>query len=446
MSNKPDPAVMAEVEKNMDLVDGDGEVHNQPFIPPESLATVPPAPVSPPDLAHDQRILDRFKVAIRRRGVVGEETTAATVYLALTSRVTRKPVSIAVKGHSASGKSFTVETVTEFFPPAAFIEMTGMSERALVYMRDDYRHRTIVLYEADALREGTKDNLTSYFVRSLLSEGRIEYRVTVRDKDGNWTSKTIVKEGPTNIVFTTTRTRVHEENETRLLSLSTDDSREQTRRVFLELVNEETDDDDLSEWHDLQEWLQRAEHRVTIPYREALAKSIPPVAIRLRRDVGALLALIRSHAILHQLNRERDDQGRIVASIDDYDVVRGLVAGLLSEGVGATVSQTIRATVETVAELAPEDGTGVPAVAVAAKLNLDKSAARRRLLAASDGDFVRNLEERRGIAGRWVVGEPLPEEKDLLPPPCHLQPRETPGQPQVARWHANLGGVKGPTV
>jgi hypothetical protein len=114
--------------------------------------------------------------------LVGEETTAATTYLSITSRVLDRPTSVAVKGHSASGKSFTVDTVTKFFPSSALLVMTGMSERALVYMKEDYRYRTIVLYEADALRETTKDNLTSYFVRSLLSEGRIEYPVTIRDK------------------------------------------------------------------------------------------------------------------------------------------------------------------------------------------------------------------------------------------------------------------------
>jgi hypothetical protein len=69
---------------------------------------------------------------------------------------------------------------------------------------------------------------------SLLSEGRIDYEVTVRVKDGGFTTKKIVKQGPTNLIFTTTKTRVHAENETRILSLATDDSREQTARVLRE--------------------------------------------------------------------------------------------------------------------------------------------------------------------------------------------------------------------
>ena len=77
---------------------------------------------------------------------------------------------------------------------------------------------------------------------------------------------------------------------------------------------------------------------MTIPYAAQLAELIPPVAVRLRRDFGSLLALVRAHAVLHQANRDRDADGRIVATLDDYAVVRGLVADVIAEGVGATVS------------------------------------------------------------------------------------------------------------
>ena len=97
--------------------------------------------------------------------------------------------------------------------------------------------------------------MTSYFVRTLLSEGRIDYEVTVRGKDGGFTTKKIVKQGPTNLIFTTTKTRVHAENETRILSLATDDSREQTARVLLELADEDNGDGDLESWRDFQRWL-----------------------------------------------------------------------------------------------------------------------------------------------------------------------------------------------
>jgi hypothetical protein len=103
----------------------------------------------------------------------------------------------------------------------------------------------------------------------------------------------------------------------------------------MQLAADEQPDVDLSDWVRFQEWIQTAEHRVTIPFAEELARIIPPIAVRQRRDFGSLLTLIRSHAILHQLNRDRDRQGRIVATLEDYGVVRKLVAGLMAENVGA---------------------------------------------------------------------------------------------------------------
>jgi hypothetical protein len=122
---------------------------------------------------------------------------------------------------------------------------------------------------------------------------------------------------------------------------------------------------------------------VTIPYARELVKKIPPVAVRLRRDVGSLLALIRAHAVLHQASRGRDEQDRIIADLDDYAVVRGLVADVMAEGLNATVSKTVREIVEAVTAIASTDG--VQLRPLADKFNLDKSNVSRRLAQAADG-------------------------------------------------------------
>jgi hypothetical protein len=247
--------------------------------------------------------------------------------------------------------------------------------------------------------------------------------VTVRGKDGDFTTKKITKHGPTNLIFTTTKTRVHAENETRILSLATDDSREQTARVLVALASESGDDGDLEQWRDLQDWLATAEHRVTIPYAARLAELVPPAAVRMRRDFGSLLALIRAHALLHQASRERDNAGRVIAALDDYAVVRGLVGDIIAEGVGATVPETVRETVDAVAALASDEG--VMGRDIADRLRLDKSNVSRRLRVAADGGYLRNLEDKRGRPGRWVIGDPLPESVDLLPDPAQLAPDGT---------------------
>jgi hypothetical protein len=59
-------------------------------------------------------------------------------------------------------------------------------------MEDEFAHRTLVLFEAVALREErekTESNLTAYIVRSLLSEGEIRYPVATRGAEGKMTTE-----------------------------------------------------------------------------------------------------------------------------------------------------------------------------------------------------------------------------------------------------------------
>jgi hypothetical protein len=211
---------------------------------------------------------------------------------------------------------------------------------------------------------------------------------------------------------------LHPENETRLLSLTVRDTPAQTRDVLRSMATEDdVDDVDLGPWLSLQEWLASGCAEVTIPYGQALAEAIPPRAVRLRRDLRALLGLIRSHALLHQATRHRDDRDRVVATIEDYAVVRDLVDDVFSAGVGATVKPETRETVEAVAALQADHENGVPLPAVATRLGLDKSVVSRRWRVAREGGYLVNLEERRGRPARLVTGEPLPDETPILPTP-----------------------------
>jgi hypothetical protein len=404
-----------------------------------------PATVQPPDdIARDQRILDRFAVAIG--GVVaGEERNAKLLYLGMTSRRLLEPVSMVMKGLSSSGKSKLVETTTTFFPEEAYLKFTGMSEHALFFSEEDFAHRTIVIIEATALREGrTEGNQTAYYIRSLLSEGEITYRVTERGKEGKFTSRKITKHGPVNLILTTTATNLHGENETRMLSLPTDDTAAQTRRVLRATATRRRarhSAPDLSEWVAFQRWLAQQPSEVDIPYAEALADAIPEAAVRsvrLRRDFNSVLGLIEAHALLHRFSRATDEHGRVVATPEDYEVVRDLVLDIVSAGLGATVSQTVRETVETVrvlcGESSDEEDDGVTAGAVARHLELDKSAGYRRLQVAREAGYVVNKETRRGRPGRYVIGEPMPEDVEVLPHATAIGFGDKPaGQSMVAR-------------
>lgn len=187
-----------------------------------------------------------------------------------------------------------------------------MSERALVYDEEPLAHRMLVIYEA----AGAEAETASYLIRSLLSEGHVRYVTTEKTPTG-LASRRIEREGPTGLVTTTTRTRLHGENETRLLSISVTNTVEQTKAVMLALASESARRGAFQQWHAFQEWLASGPADVTIPYAFALATLTEPLAVRLRRDFAAVLELIRAHALLHQANREHTPNGLVVATIDN---------------------------------------------------------------------------------------------------------------------------------
>jgi hypothetical protein len=190
----------------------------------------------------------------------------------------------------------------------------------------------------------------------------------------------------------------------------------QTREVFRTIADEGREQPDRERWHALQSWLETAESRVTIPYASILAEGIGDVAVWLRRDFTVILSLIWAHAILHQASRGRNAKGHIVATLEDYARVRGLVAELVAEGVEATVPPPVRETVEAVGKLVKDsDAEQVTNKALAEELSIEKAAVSKRVRAATNLGYLKNLEDRRGHAARLVLGEPMPEDVEILP-------------------------------
>jgi hypothetical protein len=259
-------------------------------------------------------------------------------------------------------------------------------------------------------------DFASYLMRSLLSEGKIRYETVEKTPDG-LKAKLIEREGPTGLLVTTTLANLHPENETRLFSIPISDTKDQTGQILAAMAHEGNEDDvNLEPWHALQTWLETGDNVVTIPFGPSLASLIPPVAVRLRRDFPAILALIRAHAVLHQASRERNDQGQIIADIErDYGPVRELVFDLVAEGVDATVSPIVRQTVNAVGQLVKQNPDGVSVAVLSKELRLDKSSASRRATVARAKGYLKNHEIRKGHPARYALGDSLPDNLDILP-------------------------------
>jgi hypothetical protein len=166
---------------------------------------------------------------------------------------------------------------------------------------------------------------------------------------------------------------------------------------------------------------------------------VPPVAVRLRRDFRIVLTLIRAHTLLHQASRRKDSDGRLLADISDYAAVRELVADLIAEGADATIKPELREVVAAVAHLLNNGRDEVRQADLRAALPIDKSAISRRVAAALEAGVLRNLEDRKGRAARLVLGDPLPEEIELLPKPERLRGCAVDGGDNAGPPHSGNG-------
>lgn len=366
-------------------------------------------------IAMKKQILPLFIKELTKIGVVGEKMITKLLYLCLTTRIFDQPISIAIKGESSGGKSFLTKSVLKFFPKEAYYEVTSMSPKVLVYTEDSFVHRFIWIYEAP----GLSDNNFLYFLRTLLTEGKIKYPTVIGKK-----AVTIEKDGPTGLVSTTILKKLGDEQETRLISVPIDESPEQTKKIIEKLGAQSQKGGaesqkyiDLSGWQAFQAWLATANHEVIIPFAKAIAKLIDPRATRLRRDVTVILNLIKAHALIHQKTRERDPKGRIIARYIDYTVVHGLVSKLITRATEDNVPQTVRETVTAVKEilLKKKDSSGVSIRELADKLKLDKGPASKRVKTAADMGFLKNLEVKKGVPAKLVIIKSLRKDGAILP-------------------------------
>jgi hypothetical protein len=157
--------------------------------------------------------------------------------------------------------------------------------------------------------------------------------------------------------------------------------------------------------------------RSQFTFAERLAALVPHDQVRMRRDFTQLLTLIQAHAVLYQRQRERADDSRIIATIDDYRAVYELVAPIFQAIAAGGITPQLRETVRAVKALTPNPDDRAGIAAIASHLKLDKSAIKRRVQKAVRAGWLVNEETRSRQPAKLRVGDPLPEECPTLPSP-----------------------------
>lgn len=270
-------------------------------------------------------------------GVVGEERTILTLYLAGVSRLLAKPMSVIVQGSSSSGKSFSVEAAAELFPPEEKVVAQQMTPQSLYYLPPgSLRHKFVVCGERSRVEDDSTADATRA-LREMISSGVLRKLLPVKGADGRMTTERIESEGPIAFVESTTLGQIFDEDKNRCVTIHTDETESQTRRILFALAGRRSKQS--AEAIERQYAIQRLlkSHTVIVPYALKLAEALPAEKVESRRAFGHLLTCISASALLYQRQRSMDD-GCLVANEDDYATAYTLLAKPMTESIGKGVS------------------------------------------------------------------------------------------------------------
>lgn len=365
-------------------------------------------------LLKSKNLLYQIGKDIQRAGVAGEKRNGLIVYLCVSSRKLKRPISLLIKGESSAGKNHLLRTTIQFFPEDAYIELTGMSKQALIYSDKSFSHKAILICE----KEGMDKAL--YNIRALQSEGKLVFETVQQLR-----TERIEKEGPVSFIVTTTSPVIHIENETRNFSIYMDETDEQTKHVKDKIaegyLDVHTDLSFIKTYQNAQRLLKY--YPVTIPYAKFLSKRTPNRPLRMRRDFERLLAGIEVITLLHQLQREIKEQNGIQyleATLNDYYMGVALLGPTFEESLSET-NQKTKAIVDAVFSLYEKNSQPVTLKDLKERLSLSRDTIETWIRPAIESGEI----EVRGSKGRvpktytpWekrdmTYGKGLPILKDL---------------------------------
>lgn len=384
----------------------------------EAAAAARVAEAAAGDLLNAPDLWPRIGHAITARGYAGDNRPPLLGYLGMTSRFLPRPVNIAYVASSAAGKNRAVDAGAELLPPEAVHRMSAGSARALIYDDDEFTNVSVIVEEADAIPD---DGPVASAIRAIAEAGVMAYDVVERDEStGKWYTRHIVKPGPTQLTTTSTRSLAYQLG-TRVLEVPISDSEDQTRKVMQIHARRAAglfeEPPDTAPFIALQSWLALAgERRVIVPFAEGLIELIPAREVRMRRDVQALLTCVQTVAFLHQRQRARARGGEVVATFDDYEIVRDLLLPIFDNIAAEGITPAVRQTVEAI-----KPGEELSLAALASRLTIAKSTASYRVERALAAGVLVNNEPNEKKQKRLARGADLPEARPALPDVADLE-------------------------
>jgi len=269
----------------------------------------------------DPLLIDKIKAECGKK-IVGEDNAVHTVLLCAFGRLVENAeltsYNLFVNSNSGAGKDFVTRNVLSILPPGIVESRTRISPTAFNYWHNSEDEPEWTWDGKVCYLEDVSTNVLNSEVFKTMSSSGSKVTITVENA-----AKEIEIVGKPVIIVTAASVTLAREMLRRFTSINLDETREQTQAIK-RMQSEQAKtgkklayDDNIK--HSLSS-LKRV--KVRIPYADLLDKYFPDEHLILRTHYSRFLDYIKASAALYQEQREKDDDGFVLAAGRDYENAR----------------------------------------------------------------------------------------------------------------------------
>jgi DNA primase len=261
-------------------------------------------------------LIQSLNKLIGKAGVVGEDNNRLFLFVIASSYKMKNTLHALIQGSSGSGKTRLLKIISDLMPPEDTRKYTRVTESSFYNQEEYYFVNKLICFEDyDGLKEEAQ-----YAVRELQSNEILVSFTSVKNESGKISSDEKTVRGPIASMACTTRGEIYEDNISRCFVIAVDESKEQTLRVIDYQNKISAGLIDKEEQKRVASFAQNC-IRLLKPYEVinpfATQIKLPEKAHKIRRLNELYHSLVKQVTLLHQYQRRKDDEGRIISEPED---------------------------------------------------------------------------------------------------------------------------------
>jgi site-specific DNA-adenine methylase/predicted GTPase len=270
-------------------------------------------------LLQGKGLIKKIDHLLEKAGIAGEESSRKLLFIIGTTYKSTNPLHALIQGSNGSGKSHLINIIGQCLPPEDVMTMARVSSKSFYhYTRNELVGKVLLLQDYEGLDEEAR-----YAFKELQSNGSLSSSTIHKDTHGNLISLIKSVKGHFSSLSATGKSEVYYDGLSLNIAVGVDESAEQTERIMhyqnkkLSGVIQESEEQNAKE--QLQNIIRCIKPVPVInPYADKI--QLPIVAKNLRRLNIHYHAFVKQVTLLHQYQRKKDKEGRLITEPEDLKI------------------------------------------------------------------------------------------------------------------------------